>query len=140
MSTSRPGKIASFEGEKRDLTRQLQEMEAQYTDANDAKMKVDSQLSEMLRKSGDRDQHEKQTAMLKADRDARATEANAASAARDAAEAQLARIRGTYDDLVQQRDNLMGKVAALQSEAQMAQTGDKVSDAADKVSDWLKQR
>ncbi|HEX4382489.1 MAG TPA: FHA domain-containing protein [Myxococcales bacterium] len=124
------GKIASFEGEKKDLTRQLQEMEAQYTDANDAKMKVDSQLSEMLRKSGDRDQHEKQMAMLKADRDTRAAEANGASAARDAAEAQLARIRGTYDDLVHQRDELLSKVTALQSEAQMVQTGAKVS------SDW----
>jgi len=124
------GKIASFEAEKRDLTKQLGEIEAQMTDAMDAKMKVDSQLSEMLRKSGDRDQHEKQTAMLRADRDARASEANQAAAARDAAETQLARIRGTYDDIVQERDDLKAKVGALQSEATMAETGNKLS------SDW----
>jgi hypothetical protein len=124
------GRIASYEAEKKDLTRQLAEAEGQITEAVEAKMKVDSQLSEMLRKSGDRDQHEKQTAMLKADRDARAAEANEAAAARDAAEAQLARIRGTYDDLVQQRDDLLAKVEALESEARMAQTGEKLS------SDW----
>jgi len=124
------GKMTSLEAEKKDLQKQLEEAEAQMTDALDAKMKVDSQLSEILRKSGDRDQHEKQMAMLKADRDARAEEAKAASEARDAAEAQLAKIRGTYEDIVHERDDLKEKVEALESEARVAATGSQLT------SDW----
>ena len=74
------------------MRKELEDAEAKVTDAVDARMKVEGQLSELLRKSGDRDQHEKQQAMLKADRDARAAEARAAAEARDAAEQQLAKI------------------------------------------------
>ena len=116
------GKIQTFEAERKDLQKQLNEAEEKMTDALDAKMKVDSQLSELLRHSGDRDQHEKQMAMLKADRDARAAEAQKAGEARDAAEAQLAKIRGTYDDIMHERDDLKAKVEALESDARMAGT------------------
>src|SRR2546423_15573844 len=92
------------------------------TDALDARLKVEGQLSEFLRRSGDRDQHEKQLAMLKADRDARATEAKAAADARDAAEQQLAKIRGTYEDIVHERDELKARVDGLQAEARAAPT------------------
>src|SRR5205823_3364153 len=85
------------------------------------------QLSEMLRKSGDRDQHEKQMAMLKADRDARAEEAKSAAEARDGAEAQLAKIRGTYDVLVHERDDLKAKVESMESDARVVATGNKLT-------------
>ncbi|MGZ6142445.1 MAG: hypothetical protein ACXWLM_03850, partial [Myxococcales bacterium] len=114
------GKMHTLEAEKKDLLKQVEESEAQMTDALDAKMKVDSQLSEMLRNSGDRDQHEKQLAMLKADRDARASEAQAASEALASAEAQLSKIRGTYDDIIHERDELKAKVESLDSDARMA--------------------
>src|SRR5467141_890823 len=78
------GKLDTAEATARDLRKQLEEAEAQMTDALDARLKVEGQLSEFLRRSGDRDQHEKQLAMLKADRDARAAEAKAAADARDA--------------------------------------------------------
>jgi pSer/pThr/pTyr-binding forkhead associated (FHA) protein len=117
------GKLDASEAAHSDLKKQLEEMEAQLTDAVDARMKVDSQLSELLRKSGDRDAHEKQLAMLKADRDARSDEAKAAAEARDAAEGQLAKIRGTYDEIVQERDELKDRVDALESELRMAATG-----------------
>ena len=124
------GKMTTLEAEKKDLTKQAEELEAQMTDALDAKMKVDSQLSELLRNSGDRDQHEKQMAMLKADRDARAAEAKQASEALASAEAQLAKIRGTYDDIIHERDDLKAKVEGLESEARMAATGNQLT------SDW----
>src|SRR3954453_19679868 len=117
------GKLDATEAAHKDLKKQLEEMEAQLTDAVDGRMKVDSQLSELLRKSGDRDAHEKQLAMLKADRDARSAEARSAGEARDAAEAQLSKIRGTYDDIVHERDELKARVEGLESELRMAQTG-----------------
>jgi FHA domain-containing protein len=117
------GKLDTSEATIKDLRKELQEAEAKVTDAVDARMKVEGQLSELLRKSGDRDQHEKQQAMLKADRDARAAEAKAAAAARDAAEQQLARIRGTYDDIVHERDELKARVTSLESEMRVAATG-----------------
>ena len=121
------GKMTSLEAEKKDLLKQAEELEAQMTDALDAKMKVDSQLSEMLRKSGDRDQHEKQMAMLKADRDARATEAKSSTEALAAAEAQLSKIRGTYEDIVHERDELKLRVESLSSDARMAEQGSQLS-------------
>lgn len=121
------GKLTSSEAEKNDLRKQAEELEAQMTDAMDARMKVESQLSEILRKSGDRDQHEKQIAMLKADRDARATEAKSATEALTAAESQLAKIRGTYEDIIAERDSLKSKVDALESEGRMAATGSQLS-------------
>src|SRR5207245_7500393 len=83
------GKLDSSEATLNDLRQQLGDAEAQVAEAVEARMKVEGQLSELLRKSGDRDQHEKQLAMLKADRDARTAEAKAAAEARDAAEQQL---------------------------------------------------
>ena len=121
------GKLDTAEAAARDLKKQLEELEAQMTDALDAKMKVDSQLSEMLRKSGDRDQHEKQMAMLKADRDARAAEAKSSTEALVAAEAQLSRIRGTYEDIVHERDELKLRVESLSSDARMAEQGSQLS-------------
>ena len=121
------GKLTSNDAEKKDLHKQVEELDAQMTDAMDARMKVESQLSEILRKSGDRDQHEKQLAMLKADRDARAAEARSATEALTAAEAQLGKIRGTYDDIIHERDELKAKVEALESEGRMAATGSQLS-------------
>ena len=114
------GKLDASEAAQKDLKKQLEEMEAQMTDALDARMKVDSQLSEILRKSGSADQQEKQMAMLKADRDARSAEAQAASEALTSAEAQLSKIRGTYDDIIHERDELKAKVESLSSDARMA--------------------
>ncbi len=141
------GKLDAAEAAHADVKKQLDDMEAQLTDAVDARMKVDSQLSELLRKSGDRDAHEKQLAMLKADRDARAGEAKAAADARDAAEAQLAKIRGTYDDIVHERDELKARVEALESELRMAATGNELrgdwearyKSASEELSDLKKQ-
>src|SRR4051812_3093102 len=120
------GKLDVAEATARDLRTQLGEMEAQMTDALDARLKVEGQLSEFLRKAGDRDQHEKQLAMLRADRDARTAEAKDAADARDAAEQQLAKIRGTYDDIVHERDELKAKVDGLASELRMAATGNQL--------------
>src|SRR6267143_1407613 len=126
---------------------QLEGAEAQMTDALDDRLKVEGQLSEFLRRSGDRDQHEKQLAMLKADRDARAAEAKAAADARDAAEQQLAKIRGTDDDIVHERDELKARVEGLQSEARVAATGSQLQgdwearykSAAEELNDLKKQ-
>src|SRR3954468_20119309 len=120
------GKLDAAEATAKDLRKQLANAEAQSTEALEARLKVEGQLSEFLRKAGDRDQHEKQVAMLKADRDARAGEANAAAEARDAAEQQLAKIRGTYDDIVHERDELKAKVDGLESELRMAATGNQL--------------
>src|SRR5256884_4846744 len=120
------GKLDSSEATLNDLRQQLGDAEAQVAEAVEARMKVEGQLSELLRKSGDRDQHEKQLAMLKADRDARTAEAKAAAEARDAAEQQLAKIRGTYDDIVHERDELRAKIEALRSEMQVAATGNQL--------------
>jgi hypothetical protein len=120
------GKLDTAEATIKDLRKEVEDAEAKITDAVDARMKVEGQLSEMLRKSGDRDQHEKQLAMLKADRDARAAEAKAAAEARDAAEKQLAKIRGTYDDIVHERDELKARAASLESEVRVAATGNQL--------------
>ena len=141
------GKLDTAEATARDLRKQLEEAEAQMTDALDARLKVEGQLSEFLRRSGDRDQHEKQLAMLKADRDTRAAEAKAAADARDAAEQQLAKIRGTYDDIVHERDELKARVEGLQSEARVAATGSQLQgdwearykSAAEELNDLKKQ-
>jgi len=120
------GKLDSSEATLNDLRKQVGDAEAQVAEAVEARMKVEGQLSELLRKSGDRDQHEKQLAMLKADRDARTAEAKAAAEARDAAEQQLAKIRGTYEDIVHDRDELKAKIEALQSEMRVAATGNQL--------------
>jgi pSer/pThr/pTyr-binding forkhead associated (FHA) protein len=120
------GKLDTSEATVADLRKQIAEVETQVGEALDARMKVEGQLSELLRKSGDRDQHEKQLAMLKADRDARASEARAAAEARDAAEQQLTKIRSTYDDIVHERDELKANVASLESDVRVAATGSQV--------------
>jgi hypothetical protein len=120
------GKLDSSEATLQDLRKQIAYGEAQVAEAVEARMKVEGQLSELLRKSSDRDQHEKQVAMLKADRDTRTAEAKAAAEARDAAEQQLARIRGTYDEIVHERDELKAKIESLQSEMQVAATGNQL--------------
>ena len=124
------GKLDSMESEKKDLGKQIEEMDAKVTDAVDARMKVEGQLSEMLRRSGDRDSFEKQTAMLKADRDARAKEAADAAERAAALEAQLSKIRGTYDDIVRERDELKVHVESLEADARMARTSSELG------SDW----
>src|SRR6266446_3304318 len=120
------GKLDSSEATLNDLRKQVGDAEVQVAEAVEARMKVEGQLSELLRKSGDRDQHEKQLAMLKADRDARTAEAKAAADARDAAEQQLAKIRGTYDDIVHERDELKANIEALRSEMQVAAIGNQL--------------
>src|SRR6266478_96268 len=120
------GKLDSSEATLNDVRKQVGDAEVQVAEAVEARMKVEGQLSELLRKSGDRDQHEKQLAMLKADRDARTAEAKAAAEARDAAEQQLAKIRGTYEDIVHDRDELKAKIEALQSEMRVAATGNQL--------------
>src|SRR5437868_3944049 len=124
------GKLDTMENEKKDLLKQIEEMEAKVTDAVDARMKVEGQLSEMLRRSGDRDSFEKQQAMLKADRDARAKEAIDAAERAKALEAQLSKIRGTYDDIVRERDELKAHVESLEADARMAETSSQLG------SDW----
>src|SRR6266849_5024510 len=124
------GKLDAMESEKKDLGKQIEEMEAKVTDAVDARMKVEGQLSEMLRRSGDRDSFEKQTAMLKADRDARAKEAADAAERAAALEAQLSKIRGTYDDIVRERDEVKAHVESLEADARMARTSSELG------SDW----
>jgi|GEM_PF-1259788 len=124
------GKLTSFEAEKKDFVKQIGEAEAQMTDAQDARMKLEGQLSEMLRKSGESDAHEKQMAMLKADRDARAAGEKDASERQAQAEGQLSKIRGTYDEIIRERDELKGQVDSLESDAQMVKTGNQLS------SDW----
>jgi pSer/pThr/pTyr-binding forkhead associated (FHA) protein len=120
------GKLDTAEATARDLRKQLEEAEAQMTEALEARLKVEGQLSEFLRKAGDRDQHEKQLATLKADRDARTTEAKAAAEAREAAEQQLAKIRGTYEEIVRERDELKARVEGLESEVRVAATGNQL--------------
>src|SRR5207302_2431142 len=124
------GKLDAMESEKKDLGKQIEEMEAKVTDAVDARMKVEGQLSEMLRRSGDRDSFEKQQAMLKADRDARAKEARDALDHAVELEKQLSKIRGTYDDIVRERDELKARVESLEADARMAQTSSELG------SDW----
>jgi FHA domain len=124
------GKLDAMENEKKDLLKQIEEMEAKVTDAIDGRMKVEGQLSEMLRRSGDRDSFEKQQAMLKADRDARAKEAQDAAERAIELEMQLGKIRGTYDDIVRERDELKAHVESLEADARMAQTSSQLG------SDW----
>src|SRR5438067_7934793 len=140
------GKLDSSEATVADLRKQVAEAETQVAEVVDARMKVEGQLSELVRKSGYRDQHEKQLAMLKADRDARASEARSAAEARDAAEQQLTKIRGTYDDIVHERDELKAKVESLESDMGVAATGSQVrgdwearyKNAADELDDLKK--
>ncbi len=124
------GKALHAEGAMKDLKKQLEEAEAQMTDALDARAKLEGQLSEMLKNSGDRDTHEKQMAMIKADRDARARGEKEAIDKAQLLEAQLSKIRGTYDDIVKERDDLRMKVEGIEEEKRMAATGSKLS------SDW----
>ena len=141
------GKLDAAEATAKDLRKQLADAEAQASDAVESRLKVEGQLSEFLRKAGDRDQHEKQVAMLKADRDARAAEAKAAAEARDAADQQLAKIRGTFDDIVRERDELKAKAEGLESEVRVAATGSQLQgdwearykSAAEEVNDLKKQ-
>ncbi|HYS09711.1 MAG TPA: FHA domain-containing protein [Myxococcales bacterium] len=121
------GKLDTAEATAKDLRKQLADAEAQASEAVDARLKVEGQLSEFLRNAGDRDQHEKQLAMLKADRDTRTAEAQAAAERRDAAEQQLAKIRGTYDEIVHERDELKEQVEALESELRVSATGNQLS-------------
>ncbi len=125
------GKLDTSEATVADLRKQIAEVETQVTDALDARMKVEGQLSELLRKSGDRDQHEKQLAMLKADRDARASEARSAAEARDAAEQQLMRVAATgsqvrgdwearYKSAADELDDLKKLVSRMRVELQQA--------------------
>jgi hypothetical protein len=120
------GKLDASEASAKDLRKELEEAQAQQAEAVEARMKVEGQLSELLRKSGDRDQHEKQLAMLKADRDARGAEARAAAEARAEAEQQLAKIRSTYDDIVRERDEERARVESLQAELKSAASGQEV--------------
>jgi pSer/pThr/pTyr-binding forkhead associated (FHA) protein len=120
------GKLDTSEAGARDLRKELEEVQAQAAEAGEARMKVEGQLSELLRKSGDRDQHEKQLAMLKADRDARGAEAKAAAEARAEAEQQLAKIRGTFDDVVRERDELKARVESLEADMRVAAAGQEV--------------
>lgn len=124
------GKLQSSEGSAGNLKKQLEEAEAQMTDAMDARAQLEGKLSEMLKNAGDRDAHEKQVAMLKADRDARAAGEKEAVERATTLETQLSKIRGTYDDIIAERDALKQKVEGLESEARMAASGSQLS------SDW----
>lgn len=124
------GKLQSAEGSATNLKKQLEEAEAQMTDAMDARAQLEGKLSEMLKNAGDRDAHEKQVAMLKADRDARAAGEKEAVERATTLETQLSKIRGTYDDIIAERDALKQKVEGLESEARMAASGSQLS------SDW----
>jgi len=121
------GKLDTAEATAKDLRNQLAEAESQASDALDARLKVEGQLSEFLRKAGEWDQHEKQLAMLKADRDARSADAKVATEGREAAEQQLAKIRGTYDEIVRERDELKDRVESLESEIRVSATGKQLS-------------
>src|SRR5262249_50950402 len=65
----------------------------------------------------------------------------------DAAEQQLAKIRGTYDDIVRERDELKARVEALESELRVAATGNQLTrdwearykSAAEELNDLKKQ-
>jgi len=81
-----------------------------------ARLKVGAS-SGVLRRSGDRDQHEKQLAMLKAEPRRPPPGRPGSGDARGRGRATVARIRGTYDDIVHERDELKARVEALQSEA-----------------------
>ena len=121
------GKLDTAEAGMQDLRKQLEDAEARVAEAVETRMKVEGQLSEVLRMSGDRDSHEKQLAMLKADRDARGAEARAAAEALADSEQQLAKFRGTYEELVRERDAARARVESLESELRLAATGHDVS-------------
>jgi hypothetical protein len=117
------GKLDVLEKVREDLLGRIAGLESKLEEAQDARLKVEGQLRELLRRSGDRDVFEKQLAMLTADRDARAKEASDAHEGAAAIEGQLARIRGTYDGIVHDRDELKAQVASLAAELRMAQKG-----------------
>src|SRR5262249_61376637 len=50
-----------------------------------------------------------------------------ATEGREAAEQQLAKIRGTYDDIVHERDELKNRVESLESEIRVSATGKQLS-------------
>jgi len=124
------GKATQSDGAIKDLRKQLEEAESAMTDAMDARAKLEGQLSELLRNTGDRDSHEKQLAMLKADRDARAHGEKDAIERATELEAQLSKIRGTYDDITRERDELKLKVESLEGERRTVAEGSKLT------SDW----
>jgi hypothetical protein len=121
------GKVLQLDGNNGNLKKQLDEAEAAMTDAMDARAKLEGQLSEMLKSSGERDSHEKQLAMLKADRDARADGEKSAMTRASELESQLGKIRGTYDDIVHERNDLKARVEVLESEMRMSATGAQLS-------------
>src|SRR2546430_2623476 len=121
------GKLDTAEKTIKDLTKQAEELEAQMTDALDAKMKVDSQLSEMLRNSGDRDQHEKQMAMLKADRDAHTSKTQTTNKTLTSTKTQLSKIHNTYNNIIHNHNKLKTKIKSLNSDAQMAEQASQLS-------------
>ena len=141
------GKAHQTEGATKDLRRQLEEAESAMTDAMDARAKLEGQLSELLRNTGDRDSHEKQLAMLKADRDARASGEKDAIERAGELEAQLSKIRGTYDDIIRERDDLKAKVDNLEGEQRTSAAGSQLSrdwearykSAQDEIADLRKQ-
>jgi len=102
------GKLDTAEATARDLRKQLGEAEAQMTDALDARLKVEGQLSEFCAGRAIGPAREA-AGDAQGRRDARAGEVKAAADAREPAEQQLARIRGTYDDIVHERDELKGQ-------------------------------
>jgi pSer/pThr/pTyr-binding forkhead associated (FHA) protein len=124
------GKLDAIETDKQDLRSQIEELETKLDAAQEARMKVDGQLSDLLRRSGDRDSFEKQLAMITADRDDRAKDARDAQDRAAEIERQLARIRGTYDDVVRERDDLKAKVESLGADLRMSQTHSELG------SDW----
>ncbi len=124
------GKLASAASLEANAKKELEELQAELTDVRDHKAKLEGQLADMLKKAGDSDAIEKQVAMLKADRDARSKGEKDAIERANKMELDLSRIRGTYDDIIKERDDLMAKVQALESEASMSSTGAKLE------SDW----
>src|SRR5439155_23555593 len=56
----------------------------------------------------------------------RTAEAKAAAEAPDGAEQQLAKIRGAYDDIGHERDEVKAKIEALRSEMQVAANGNQL--------------
>ena len=124
------GKLESAKSTEGNLRKELEESQAELTDAKDGKAKLEEQLADLIGRAGEHDAIEKQVAMLKADRDARARGEKDAIERANQMDIELSKIRGTYDDIIKERDDLMSKVQGFESEAQMASTGEKLN------SDW----
>jgi len=120
------GKMESARATEANLKKQLEEAQGELTDAKDGRAKLEAQLADMLKRAGDHDQIEKQVAMLKADRDARSRGEKEAIERANGMDVELTKIRGTFDDIVRERDDLLAKVQGLESEAKMAETGEKL--------------